>query len=127
LGVSATVVVPELCPPIKRDAIARWGVEMIVDGVNYYAAENIAKALAASRGVPYVSPFDDDDVIEGNGEWLGREIRAQHAGVSRVITPVGGGGLVAGLLRAFDRREGGSGVDVVGVQPRVNCGMPESL
>ena len=72
----------------------------------------------------------DADVIEGNGTWLGREIRAQHAGVSRVITPVGGGGLVAGLLCAFDGRdgrEGGSGVDVVGVQPRVNCGMHESL
>ena len=73
-----------------------------------------------------MSAYDDDDIIAGNGEWLGRELGEQHAGLSRVIVPVGGGGLVAGLLRALaggrDRR-----VEVVGVQPRVNCAMHESL
>jgi threonine dehydratase len=129
LGVTATVVVPELCPAVKRDAIARYGAEVRVAGANYLAAEKIAMALAAERGVPYVSPFDDDDVIAGNGEWLGREIREQHAGLSRVIAPVGGGGLIAGLLRAFDgvAAPAGGNVAVVGVQPRVNCGMHESL
>ncbi|MDB4970294.1 MAG: Pyridoxal-5-phosphate-dependent protein beta subunit [Myxococcales bacterium] len=121
LGVPATVVVPRLCPAVKRDAIARYGAEVIVDGANYVAAEKRAMALAKERGVPYVSPFDDDDVIAGNGEWLGREIRAQHAALSRVIAPVGGGGLVSGLLRALD------GVEVVGVQPRTNCAMHDSL
>lgn len=121
LGVHATVVVPELCPSVKRDAIARWGVEMIVAGANYHAAEQHAVALAAARGVAYVSPFDDDDVIAGNGEWLARELRQQHAQLSRVVAPVGGGGLISGLVRGLD------GVEIIGVQPRVNCGMHESL
>jgi threonine dehydratase len=121
LGVPATVVIPELCPPVKRDAIARWGVELIVHGANYHAADLYAQALAKGRGVPYVSPFDDDDVIAGNGEWLGRELRDQHAHLSRVVAPIGGGGLISGLLRALPD------VEVVGVQPRVNCGMHESL
>ena len=121
LGTPATVVVPALCPAVKREAIARWGAEVIVDGANYVAAEERALALAAERGVPFVSPFDDDDVIAGNGEWLGREIAGQHAGLARVIVPVGGGGLVAGLLRALPS------VEVVGVQPRVNCAMHDSL
>jgi len=68
-----------------------------------------------------VSAYDDDDIIAGNGEWLGREIAKQHVGLSRVIVPVGGGGLVAGLLRALP------GVAVNGVQPRVNCAMHDSL
>jgi threonine dehydratase len=113
---------------VKRDGIARWGAEVIVDGARYDESHERALALAAERGVPYVSAYDDDDIIAGNGEWLGREIRAQHASLSRVIVPVGGGGLVAGLLRAFDDRPaGGSDVIIVGVQPRVNCAMHESL
>jgi threonine dehydratase len=124
LGVRATVVVPTMCPQVKRDGMTRYGAEVIVDGAGYDESHQIALALAAARGVPYVSAYDDDDVIAGNGEWLGRELAEQHAGLSRVIVPVGGGGLVAGLLRAF--AVAGS-VEVVGVQPRVNCAMHESL
>jgi threonine dehydratase len=124
LGVPATVVVPTQCPQVKRDGMTRYGAEVIVDGAGYDESHQIALALAAARGVPYVSAYDDDDVIAGNGEWLGRELAEQHAGLSRVIVPVGGGGLVAGLLRAF--AVAGS-VEVVGVQPRVNCAMHESL
>ncbi|HEY2746970.1 MAG TPA: pyridoxal-phosphate dependent enzyme [Polyangia bacterium] len=123
LGVRATVVVPTLCPAVKRDGIARWGAEVIVDGARYDESHERALALSAARGVPYISAYDDDDIIAGNGEWLGRELRAQHASLSRVIVPVGGGGLVAGLLRAF----AGTNVTVVGVQPRVNCAMHDSL
>jgi threonine dehydratase len=121
LGVPATVVVPAQCPAVKRDGMTRYGAELIVAGEGYDEAHEHAVALAAARGVPYVSAYDDDDIIAGNGEWLGREIAAQHASLSRVVVPVGGGGLVAGLLRALP------GVDVVGVQPRVNCAMHDSL
>jgi threonine dehydratase len=122
LGVAATVVVPRLCPAIKRDAIAGYGAEVVVDGDGYDAAEARALALAAQRGVPYVSPFDDDDIIAGNGEWLGRELLEQHHGITHVIAPVGGGGLVSGLLQVLSAR-----AEVIGVQPRVNCAMHDSL
>jgi threonine dehydratase len=79
-------------------------------------------ALAVERGVPYVSPYDDDDIIAGNGEWLGRELLEQHPGITHVISPVGGGGLVSGLLRSLSTR-----AEVIGVQPRVNCAMHDSL
>ena len=121
LGVRATVVVPAMCPQVKRDGMTRYGAELIVEGAGYDEAHRHALALAAERGVPYVSAYDDDDIIEGNGDWLGRELKQQHASMSRVIVPVGGGGLVAGLLRALDA------VEVVGVQPRVNCAMHDSL
>lgn len=120
LGIPATVVVPTICPQVKRDGMTRYGAELVVAGENYDAAHAHALALAHARGVPYVSAYDDDDVIAGNGEWLGRELREQHASLSRVIVPVGGGGLVAGLVRALAG-------EVVGVQPRVNCAMHDSL
>ena len=121
LGVRATVVVSTQCPQVKRDGMTRYGAELIVAGAGYDEAHHHALALAAERGVPYISAYDDDDIIAGNGEWLGRELREQHASLSRVIVPVGGGGLVAGLLRSL------AGIDVVGVQPRVNCAMHDSL
>ena len=121
LDVGVTVVVSALCPAVKREGIARWGAEVIVAGARYDEAHEHAVALAAERGVPYVSAYDDDDIIAGNGAWLGRELRGQHASLSRVLVPVGGGGLVGGLLQALD------GVEIVGVQPRVNCAMHESL
>jgi threonine dehydratase len=121
LGVRATVVVSTQCPQVKRDGMTRYGAELIVAGAGYDEAHHHAVALAKGRGVPYIPAYDDDDIIAGNGEWLGRELREQHASMSRLIVPVGGGGLVAGLLRSLD------GVDVVGVQPRVNCAMHDSL
>ena len=121
LGIAATIVVPTICPQVKRDGMTRYGAEVIVEGASYDEAHERALALAKARYVPYVSAYDDDDIIAGNGEWLGREIAKQHAGLSRVIVPVGGGGLVAGLLRALP------GVAVHGVQPRVNCAMHDSL
>jgi threonine dehydratase len=121
LGVSVTVVVSTLCPSIKREGIARWGAEIIVEGARYDEAHEHALTLAAARGIPYISAYDDDDIIAGNGEWLGRELAAEHANLSRVIVPVGGGGLVAGLLRALPS------VAVIGVQPSTNCAMHDSL
>jgi threonine dehydratase len=122
-GVAATVVVPRAAPAVKREGIARLGAQVLVEGEDYGAAEARAMALGRERGLVFVSAFDDEDVIDGNGRTLGDELRAQHAGLTRVIAPVGGGGLVAGLLRAF----AGSGVEVVGVQPAANCAMHESL
>ena len=122
LGVAVTVVVSRLCPAVKREAIARYGAEVLVEGDGYDAAEAWAKELAKERGQEFMSAYDDDDIIAGNGEWLGRELLEQHPGITHVITPVGGGGLVSGLLRALATR-----AEVIGVQPRVNCAMHDSL
>jgi threonine dehydratase len=121
-GVPLTVVVPESAARVKVDGIARLGADVVRAGAGYVEAEVRAQALAVERGVPFVSPFDDDDVIEGNGAWLGEELYAQRA-VARVIVPVGGGGLIAGLARALQPR----GVEVIGVQPRANCAMHDSF
>jgi threonine dehydratase len=123
LGRRALVVVPASTPAVKRDGIRALGAALQVSGRGYDEAEAIARALARERGVPFISPYDDDAVIFGNGTTTAEEILADRPEVRQVIAPVGGGGLVAGLARAF----AGSGVALVGVEPAANCGMAESL
>ena len=121
LGKRATVVVSRLTPPIKKDGIAALGAEVLVIGKNYDEAEEAAQKLAREQKVPFLSAFDDDAVIFGNGQTTGEEIRADLPAVAQMIVPLGGAGLMAGLTRAL------GGIDFVGVQPEVNCAMHESL
>jgi threonine dehydratase len=123
LGLAATVVVPEPTPRIKRDGIARLGATVQLGGAGYDEAERIARALAAERGLPFSSPYDDEDVIDGNGRWLAAELLAARPTLARVVVPVGGGGLAGGLGSLLAPR----GVEVIGVQPRANCAMARSL
>jgi threonine dehydratase len=123
LGLKATIVVPRTAAQVKREGIARYGAVLVVEGAGYDAADATARALAERQGGVFVSPYDDDDVIEGNGVWLGEEIVAQRPSVRCVVAPVGGGGLLSGLGRALSSR----GVRVIGVGPRANCAMHASL
>jgi len=122
MGLHATVVVPQLAVRAKVEGIERLGAEVLRTGASYDAAERFARKIAEEQGRVFVSPFDDDDVVDGNGGWLGRELREQRPTLARVIVPVGGGGLSGGL-----GRELGAGVEVVGVEPRANCAMHDSL
>jgi threonine dehydratase len=108
LGVSATIVVPASTPKKKLDAITALGgdrVTLLRNDGGYDAAEAEAIRLAAERGEPFVSPYDDLDVVLGNGATLAAEI---HEGVGLrseaiVLTPFGGGGLATGLACGFAR------------------------
>jgi threonine dehydratase len=122
-GVPCTVVVSAAAPMVKRAAIAALGAELLVEGANYDEAEAIARALATRRGAVFVSPFDHDDVIAGNGGDLAAEIAGQVADLSRVIVPVGGGGMAGGLGAALAPR----GVSLIGVQPETNCAMYHAI
>jgi threonine dehydratase len=122
-GVPLSVVVPEGAPEVKRAAIAAAGARIYLRGATYDEAEAAAREMAHQRKVRFVSAFDDEHVIEGNGSDLAREILAQAPAVARVVAPVGGGGLSGGLARVLAPR----GIEVVGVQPEVNCAMYESL
>lgn len=123
LGITARVVVPETAPRIKREGISSFGAEVIRHGQNYEDAEKMARRMAATGDAIFVSPFDDTDVIEGNGVWLGKEILEQRPGLRQVVIPIGGGGLAAGLGTELSPK----GVQVVGVQTSANCAMAESL
>lgn len=123
LGIAVTVVVPETAVEKKRAGIVAYGAELIVDGAGYDDAERAARRLAAQRGLVFVSPFDDEHVIAGNGGSLAEELLRQRPTLRRVVVPVGGGGLAAGMLDLLAPR----GIEVIGVQPRGASAMARSL
>jgi threonine dehydratase len=123
LGMTARVIVPTSTPSVKKRAIAAYGAELIEEGVNYDAAELAARIMAHETGAIFVSAFEDEHVIRGNGGSLGDELRAQLPELAQVICPVGGGGMIAGLADALCPL----GVRVLGAQPETNCAMFDSL
>lgn len=126
LGRLATVVVPPTTPLVKRDAIAALGASIeISDEPGYDAAERVARALAEARDAVFVSPYDDPWVAAGNGGTVGLEILGGVSDVYRIVAPVGGGGLMAGLAAA--RSHLGRAVGLVGVQSEVTDAMHRSL
>jgi threonine dehydratase len=123
-GIQATVLVSSQAPESKRAGIAALGATVEVVGTTYGEAEAEARRRAAADPtLTFVSGFDDDYVIAGNGGLLAREILAQLPDVETVIAPVGGGGLAAGLGVELVPR----GIRIVGVEPEANCAMKRSL
>ena len=123
LGIKATIVVSAHTPQVKRDMIAGLGAQLVVDGGNYDEAEAMAKVRASASGALFVSPYDDDLVIDGNGGTLANELLSQVPTLARVVCPVGGGGLISGLAMKLAP----VGIEVIGVQPENNCAMYESF
>ncbi len=115
LGVRALIVMPETAPRIKVEAVARLGAEIVLAGDTYDAAREHAEALAAERGMPLVPPFDDPDVIAGQGT-VAMEIVRQHGDpLDAVFVEVGGGGLIAGIAAYIKALW--PGTRIVGVEP----------
>lgn len=97
MGVKATIVMPRTTPAIKVDAVKARGAKVILHGDTYDEASAYAKNLVKEKGMTYVHPYDDPDVIAGQGT-IGMEILRQHPdALHAVFVPVGGGGLCAGV------------------------------
>jgi threonine dehydratase len=123
-GIDATVLVSAQTPEVKRAGIAALGARVEVAGATYDEAEARARARAAEEpDLVFVSAFDDDHVIAGNGGLLAREILAQLPDVQAIVVPVGGGGLAGGIGVEVVPR----GIKVLGASPEANCAMRRSL
>lgn len=97
MGVRAVIVMPRTTPQIKVDAVRARGARVVLHGDAFDEASAYAKKLVAEQGMTYVHPFDDPDVIAGQGT-VGMEIVRQHqAPLDALFVPVGGGGLLAGV------------------------------
>lgn len=114
LGIPAVIVVPEDVNPVKVAAIKAYGAEVEYCGTT--SAERIprAKQLAEEKGGFYVPPYDHPDVIAGQGT-VGLELMEQVPDVDIIIVPVGGGGLISGILTAVKNIN--PDVRVIGVEP----------
>lgn len=97
LGINATIVMGKNTPDIKINAVKSYGATVVLHGDNYDEASHHAKSLAKKKNLSLVHPFDDKDVIAGQGT-IGMEIlRQQGAALSAIFIPVGGGGLISGI------------------------------
>ncbi|HET7788228.1 MAG TPA: threonine ammonia-lyase, biosynthetic [Myxococcales bacterium] len=125
LGCRATIVMPVTTPRIKVDAVAARGARVVLAGDSYDDAYRHAKKLERSGKMTFVHPYDDPDVIAGQGT-IAMEILRQHPGPIRAIfAAVGGGGLIAGIAAYVKRLR--PGIRVIGVQPVDSDAMARSL
>lgn len=97
LGINTTIVMPKTTPEIKVQAVIAHGGNAVLQGDSYDEAYAYAMELVESKGLTFVHPFDNLDVIAGQGT-IGMELLRQHPDpIDAIFIPVGGGGLIAGL------------------------------
>lgn len=97
LGVKATIVMPKTTPDVKVNNVRRLGGKVVLHGDAYDDAAAHAQKLVAEKGMTYVHPFDDPDVIAGQGTVAMEILRQESGPIEAIFVPVGGGGLVAGI------------------------------
>jgi threonine dehydratase len=124
LGVAATVVMPEATPLVKVRATESYGARVLLYGAGYDAAAERAAELAAETSAVYVHPFDDLEVMAGQGT-IGLELLEQLPDFDALVVPVGGGGLIAGIAAAV--RPSRPHARIIGVESRTFPGMRRAL
>ncbi|GAA3750086.1 threonine ammonia-lyase [Terriglobus aquaticus] len=112
-GIRATIVMPETTPLVKVTATRRFGAEVVLHGANYDAAYAEAVRRRDAEGLTFIHPFDDAEVIAGQGT-IGLEILEQVSDLDAVVVPIGGGGLIGGIACAVKSLR--PTVRVIGVQ-----------
>jgi threonine dehydratase len=124
LGIHATVFMPEGAPIPKEKATRAYGADVIFHGRYLEDALVAARQFAAETGAILIHPFDNPDIVAGQGT-VGLELLAQAPDVETVVVPAGGGGLLAGIAIAVKAMR--PGVTVLGVQAQGAAAFPASL
>ncbi|NOX27200.1 MAG: threonine ammonia-lyase, biosynthetic [Gammaproteobacteria bacterium] len=125
LNIPATIVMPRTTPAIKVDAVNQLGAKVILHGDMYDAAYQHAVLVAQEQQLTFIHPYDDPDVIAGQGT-VGMEILEQHPeNIDAIFVPVGGGGLIAGIA-AYVKHVRPS-IKIIGVEPSDAACMQQAL
>jgi threonine dehydratase len=122
LAAKVTVIVPRLASAAKVAALQQFDVRLVLHGEGYSEAEAHALDLVSREGGRYVSPYNDPDVIAGQGT-IARELLEQVPNLGAVVVPVGGGGLVSGITLGL----AGTGVRVIGVESEASPSMSAAV
>lgn len=124
LGITGTIYVPEDASPSKISLIRGYGCNVVLHGDDCIKSEAEARRVSADTGAVYVSPYNDDAVIAGQGS-IGVEITAQIAGADAVFISIGGGGLISGVGAWL--KHTWPDIEVVACSPAASCVMHSSL
>jgi threonine dehydratase len=123
-GIRAVVVMAENATPSKVEATRAYGADVVLHGSIWDEANEKAQQLVEEEGLTYVHPFDDPDLIVGQGT-LGLEIHDDMPEVNVVIVPIGGGGLISGVTLALKSRN--ADIRIVGVESSGAPAMKNSV
>ncbi len=129
VGIKATIVLPELAPLTKINATRSYGADVVLHGATFDEAVAHSRELQHEHNYTYVHAFDDEKVIAGQGT-IGLEIAEGISGVSVVVVPIGGGGLISGIATAVKtlnpsaRVIGVQAANVAWVNPSLRAGHP---
>jgi threonine dehydratase len=125
LGCKAVIVMPSTSPQIKIQAVASRGAKVVLHGDSYSDAYQHALELEKQNGMIFVHPYDDPDVIAGQGT-IAMEILRQHPQpIHAIFAPIGGGGLISGVAAYV--KELRPDIKIIGVQPVDSDAMYQSL
>lgn len=114
LGIPVTIVMPRGTPHVKVQQTREFGATVIIDGEGYDAAYERARVLEAERGLVFVHPFDDFDVMAGQGT-VALEMLEDAPDLEILPLPIGGGGLISGMATAAKTIK--PDIKVIGVEP----------
>lgn len=124
LGIDVTIVMPKTTPLIKVQATKNWGANVVLAGEVYDEAYEEARRLENEYGYTFIHPFDDYDVMAGQGT-IALEILEDMPDTDAILVPIGGGGLISGI--AVAAKAINPNIKIIGVESTGAMGMKESI
>jgi threonine dehydratase len=124
-GIPAVIVMPQTTPSIKVSSVRNLGGEVVLHGDDYDSAYEHALSIVRDRNLAFVHPFDDPDVIAGQGTIAVEVLRQSRGELDAIFVPVGGGGLISGI--AIYAKYLNPKIRIIGVEPVDAAAMHDSL
>jgi len=123
LELKAKIIIPEGTPEKKRNLIQKYGAELLVYGETVDQSETYGREIARRDGKLYISPYNDPDIIAGQGT-IGLELIEQLPSLQSILVPIGGGGLISGVAIAI--KQSNPNIKIIGIQAQNDAAMYHS-